>query len=263
MPMQTGLIIVRRHGLPPWLNTVEAAGQAQGGPADASAGLQKMNDARGTWAWNPLYNEWQLLRVIRSGDTLWAMSGEYYGERSVPGVHRIGNIDQNQPILGSTYDRAVPGDVILIPQLQQPVGAPPQPPGDGAIPPPGGSQPPGLDLPPGGIDWTAPEPPPNWPPDWPWPPGNVTPPITLPTEPPYEPPPGTPPQLPPGNGAAPTPVGATTPGAEEKFWTNGKIALIGGLALGTIGLVVWGATRGAKQKRRSPRRRTQRRRRRR
>lgn len=255
------MIIVTRHGLPPFLNTVEVAGQAQGGPADASEGLNKINVGEQTWAWNPIYDEWQLLRMIRSGDTLWNMSGQYYGERSVPGVRRIGNVEQNRPILGSSYDRAVPGDVILIPGLDQPGAAPPSPPPGGAQPPPGGAVPPTPpDLPPiGGIDWTSPEPPPNWPPYLPWPPDQVAPPDAPPVDVPDVPPPvvvgpGEPPA-----GAEPTPVGATTPGGErEGWWTTGRIALVGGLAVVTTGLIVWGATRGSKKRKRGKPRKRQR-----
>lgn len=259
MSMQTGMIIVHRRGLPPFLATIEAAGQAQGGPADASAALTKQTDSRGTWAWNPLYDEWQLLHIIRSGDTLWAMSGTYYGERSVPGVHKIGRVEQNRPILGSDYEQAVPGDVILIPGLAQPGGAVPSPPGDPAVPPPGGAQPPGLELPGEGIDWTSPEPPDNWPPQLPWPPGSVTPPITTPVELPADIP-----ALPPAQPAEPTPVGAepAQPVTQESWWTTPRIALVGGLSVVTVGLIAWAATRGAKKPRKRRRRPQKRRRRR-
>lgn len=257
MTMQTGLMMVRQLGLPPFLCTFEAAGQAQGGAADASEGLAKMNDARGTWAYNTLQDEWQLLHVIRSGDTLWAMGNRYYGQSSVANVHRIGNVPQNRPIVGSDYAQCVPGDVLLIPGLEQPGNAVPAPPPGGAVPPPEGANPPGLpDFP--GVDWTSPTPPPNWPSDWPWPPLQGQPPITTPVETPA-PTPG------PGQGAEPIQVGAPSPGAPARasWWTPGKIALVGGLSLAGVGLIVWGATRGAKGRRRPPGQPSRRRRRRR
>ena len=256
MSAQTGMIIVRQHGLPSFMSTIEAAGQAQGGPADASAALTKMNDSRGTWAWNPLYDEWQLLHNIRSGDTLWNMSGTYYGVRSVAGVHKIGKVDQNRPILGSDYEQAIPGDIVLIPELPQPTAAVPSPPPDVAVPPPITYDPPA----PPEVDWTAPDPPENWPPQLPWPPEDVMPPIV--PEVPDMPTPALPPGPP--TDAVPTPIGAepAVPSARDSWWTTPRIALVGGLSVATVGLIAWAATRGAKKPRRRRRPAKRRRRRR-
>ncbi len=266
--------IVRIHGLPPFVNWRNASGIAQGGPADASAGLSLMTDDRGTWAWNTPYGQWMLLRTIRSGDTLWAMSGQYYGERTMAGVHLIGNIEQNRPILGASYDKAVPGDVILIPDLTQPGAAPPSPGPPAAQPPADGSPVPGPDEPPlagGGypIPELPAEPPPGWPATMPWPPLEVPsepgdqPPGELPGEQagpiPTEPVLGAPPVLVGGPGAVEP---APAPNGQESWWTTTRIALVGGLGLATVGLIVWGATRGSKRRRRrssSPRRRRRRR----
>jgi len=252
-------IIVQRHGLPPFLSYIEAAGQAQGGAADASAGLNKVTDDRGTWAWNPLYSEWQLLHIVRSGDTVWQMGATYYGQSSLTNVHRIGNIEQNFPLLGSTYDQAVPGDVLLIPGLAQPSGQPPAPAPGGAVPPPGGAMPPDEPgLAPDVPDW--------WPPNLPWPPYQTQPEVPGGQEMPGEVPGEPADQAPPPQGV---PVGAITPRAPEKksWWTGGKIALVGGLGLTALGLIVWGATRGQKRttrrtsttRRRPPQRRRRRR----
>jgi len=263
MPMSR--IIVQQHGLPPYLNYIEAGGQAQGGPADASAGLSKSSDDRGTWAWNPVYSEWQLLHTVRSGDTVWAMTRTYYGEQNLVRVRQIGNVQQNKPILGTQYDQAVPGDVILIPGLSQPGGQAPAPPPPAATPPPGGFEPPPpVAQLPGEIDWG--EPPANWPPGWAWPPDQLI------TQPPEDVVVGAPeaPDVGPGEGPttgppATTPVGAITPAAPEKksWWSPGKIALVGGLGVMTVGLIVWGATRGQKRTTRTTSQRTRRPRRRR
>lgn len=285
--------MVQVHGLPPWLSWRNASGIAQGGPADASVGMALETDTRATWAYNNVYGAWMALHIIRSGDTLWALSGRYYGQRSMEGVHYIGRIEQNAPILGSSYDKAVPGDVILIPTMEPQFPGPafsiPSPPPPGAQPPPGGDpvpQPgdpgqPGTANP---IDWLPEQPPPGWPPTMPWPPLQVGPgPVDpTPTDPgpingggeprldPGELPPGMDP--PPGGwepppGVEPIPAGAivTTKKKEpETWWTTGRIALVGGLSVATIGLIVWGSTRGTKTKRRRarPRRTTPRRRRR-
>jgi hypothetical protein len=261
MQQAFGTVIVRRPGLPPWMNTVEVArprtreagGQAQGGAADASVGLEKISSGPDeTWAWNPIYDQWQLLHVIRSGDTLWQMGAHYYGQASRDNVHRIGDVEQNRRIVGSTYDQCVPGDILLIPDLTPPANQPPAPPGNGAEPPPGGAEPPGSGQD-GGIDWG--DPPANWPPDMPWPPvGGV---VTAP----YEPPAGGGEQ--PGP-ITPTPVGATTPttGETKGWWTTGKVVGVSAGGLAVVALVIYLATRKP-GRRGAPRRRSSRRRRRR
>ena len=260
--MNASQLVVRRPGLPPFLNTVQAAavqwsqalGQNQGGPADASAGLTKVEgtwhgQAR-TWAWNPVYSEWQLLHVLRSGDTLWNMGGTYYGQRSVQNVHRIGDVEQNAPIIGANaggdnaYALGVPGDVLLIPGLEQPANQPPASPPGGAVPPPGGAEPP--DIPDVG------ERPPGYPVDWPWPPGWATSPVEPGPEEPTTPAPVEPP-------ATPTPIGAETgTPSEGTWWTTGKIVLVGSLGLATLGLIVWGVASGKKGKRKPSKRRRRR-----
>lgn len=262
--MNAGQLVVRRPGLPPFCNTfraaaveyLEAAGIQQGGPADASAGLSKVEgtwhgQAR-TWAWNPLYSQWQLLHILRSGDTLWKMGNTYYGQSSLQNVHRIGDVEQNAPIIGANatgdeaYALGVEGDVLLIPDLEQPYGQPPAPPPNGAVPDPDGAQPPEI------PDWG--ERPPNYPPDWPWPPGWATPPV----EPPAEPAPDEP------GPAEPTPIGARTGIARrESWWTPGKILLVGGLGVSTVALIIWGVVSAGKPKRRKrPKRKSSKRRRR-
>lgn len=113
--------------------THDAAGVAQGGPADAAAGLARMTDTTGReWAWNPAATEWQLLhRVVQwqpggglSGGVLDWAKVYYPGLPARDGMARIYAIPQNQPILGPSKDKAVPGDLILIPGLVQPRGAP-------------------------------------------------------------------------------------------------------------------------------------------
>jgi len=249
----TGLV-VNRLGLPPPLALAQAAGiygeaggQAQGGPADASEGLSKVSgtwhgQAR-TWAWNPVYSEWQLLHVIREGDTLWRMGQTYYGESSTANVRRICNLEQNAPIIGADRDCAqgVPGDVLLIPGLEQPSNQPPASPPGGAVPPPDGYEPPTFPTDPG-LDQR----PPGYPDDWPWPPVWDT----TPAEPPAEPAEPTEPTEP----AEPEPVGAITrPGTSQKFWTAGKIVAAAGGGLGVLGLIVWAAVAAGKPKRRKRR----------
>lgn len=275
--MTTPRSMVQIHGLPPWLSWRDAGGQAQGGPADASVNLTILDTPEGAWAWNALEGEWQKLHAIVSGNTVWGLTATYYGAsgQNLANVRRIGNVPQNKPILGPSYDQAVPGDVILIPGLAQPQAAPPSPPPPGAQPPPGGDPVPQPGEPPiTGAPQPVPDvgfdPPPGWPPTMPWPPVLVDPePSPEPPGPLPDPSPPTPPV-----GAEPIQVGApgaAPPGAIVKaqpasWWTTGRIALVGGLGIGTVALIVWGATRGAKKKparRRSTRRAPPRRRRRR
>jgi hypothetical protein len=254
MEMAGNMLIVRRPGLPPWLSMMQAAalpgagGLGQGGPADASAGLQKVdgtwNGEQRTWAWNPVSSEWQLLHVVREGDTLWAMGRTYYGESSVANVHRICHLEQNAPIIGASSDcaRGVPGDILLIPGLPQPGGETPGNPPGGAVPPPGGFEPPTTPTDPIGNQR-----PPGYPDDWPWPPGWSTSPVETPGEtPPAET----------GDGAEPTPVDAPIQTTQPtRWWTPGKIALVGGLGATTLGLIIWGVAASKKPKRRRSRRR--------
>lgn len=249
MEMAGSMLVVRRLGVPPWLSMTQAAqlpeadGIGQGGAADASAGLQKVEGSwRGevrTWAWNPVYSEWQLLHVLREGDTLWNMGGTYYGQRSVANVHRICDLEQNAPIIGADSDCAqgVPGDILLIPGLTQPEDQPPASPPGGATPPPGGIEPP--DVP---TDPISDERPPGYPDEYPWPPGWSTSPVETPID--EEPP------------AEATPIGAPIETTEGRgWWTPGKIALVGGLGAATLGLIIWGVASAKKPKRRRTKRR--------
>jgi hypothetical protein len=242
--MQT--LVVHRPGLPPWLSIRQVSGINQGGAADASAGLSKITtDADETWAWNPVDGEWQLLHIIRSGDTLWNMGGHYYGQRSRENVHRIGNVQQNKPIVGNDYASCVPGDILLIPGLAQPADQPALPPGGGASPPGGGLEPPAE-----GGDWG--DPPAGWDPNLPWPP--VTGGIGLPVEPPAEGGEGADDGEQPAEGE---PVSAITPAEGEKkgFWTTGKIVAAAGGGVALVALIAFLATRKPKRRRAPSRRR--------
>lgn len=259
-------LVIQRPGLPPFLQTFQAAslrwreasGIGQGGPADASAGLSKVQGTfRGeaaTWAWNPIDAEWQLCHILTDRNTLWDMGGHYYGTKSRANVHRIGNVEQNRAIIGadSDYAQGVPGDILLIPGLAQPSGLTPQPPPGGSVPEPGGAVPPLPPSEPGGR-------PPGYPPDWEWPPGWST----SPVEPPAELP-GLPEPTEPG-GAVPTPIGADTgTTGRTSWWTPAKIALVGGMGVATLGLIVWGVVNAGKPRLRrkpKPRKSTRRRRR--
>src|SRR5262245_37099954 len=109
--------------LPPML---EAAGAKSGHPEDAGAGMPSWIDGTGKkWVFNRAMGEWQVPHTIKSGDTLWKLSGVYHGKPSLPGVHAIYNVPQNKAIQGPSADSGlIPGDVILIPGLQQPSQAP-------------------------------------------------------------------------------------------------------------------------------------------
>ncbi len=248
-----------RHGLPPFLHVVEASGQAQGGPADASTGMQLFTDGSGqSWAWNPSMSEWQLRYTVKWGDTLYVLSGRFYGQASVTGVHRIYGVPQNQPIAGSSLDQCVPGDVLLIPGLAQPQAIPPV--GGGVslpLPVPSPEQPtPAQPTPtPIGIELPT-QPPPGWPPSIPWPPlTGVQPTPTEPT--PAEPTPTEPtPAQPYPGGAVPIPIGTTQPGAptpKKTWWTAGRtaaVAIIGtaGVA-GVVALIVVAAKKNRRRRR--------------
>lgn len=101
---------------------IEAGGARAGVTETAAAGLEKRSDAEGrVWAWNPEMDQWQLLHEIAWGDTLWNLSRTYYGQPSLEGVRAIHEVPQNYAIQGPSPDHGlIPGDVILIPDLQQP-----------------------------------------------------------------------------------------------------------------------------------------------
>jgi len=103
----------------------EASGARAGVPEDASAGLPTYLDGGGrAWAYHPS-GEWMALHAIRSGDTLWNLSGTYYGTRSLGGVRAIHGVPENTAIQGPDPNRGlIAGDRILIPGLVQPAEAP-------------------------------------------------------------------------------------------------------------------------------------------
>lgn len=280
-----------RRGVPPFLRIIKsgAHGQAQGGPADASAGLQTVTDASGgSWAYNPLASEWQFRHLVQWGDSLWALSATYYGQSTLDGVHEIYGVPQNQPILGADMKQAIAGDVLLIPALQQPAGAIPPGGGGSAQPlpipsfpvpapepqpttPPASPSPIGAQIP--ALPGLPATPPAGWPSWIPWPPyvGGAAPspePGTA-QPPPVAQAPGTPTYQPlpvPSGGTVPTYPGGATPiltgatpeapieqaptTAPASWWTPGRTA---GVAIGgtvVAGLVIWGIVAAAKPKRR-------------
>lgn len=99
----------------------EAAGAAAGGPELAHAGLETATDDRGQlWALNG--SEWQAVHLVRTGDTLWNISGRYYGTPSVTGVRQIHAVARNRAVQGPDPNAGlIPGDQILIPGLVQPI----------------------------------------------------------------------------------------------------------------------------------------------
>lgn len=224
---------------------LEASGAAVGHAQDASAGLNVMTDAsNATWAWNPGAGEWQMLHTIASGDTLWKLSGLFYGTSSLDGVHDIYDVPQNKAIQGPSADSGlIPGDVILIPGLPQPTTAPaaadttgpmqvPQvPTGIFTLPTAAGSPLP-APVPSGAPD--------NWDPSTPYPPVNAPSggAIVLPTT--YVT----------GDDPTATTVSTTTPGgAAAPFWTHGRIAVAAGAGVIGLGTVVWLMTRKKKRRR--------------
>lgn len=113
----------RMRGLrlaPPHL---EAAGALAGHIEDLTAGLPVALDGAGR-RWVQYLGTWMLTHKIRSGDTLWALTKTYYGAagQTVPNVQIIGNHPLNEPILSaaSNYTKAIPGDVIVIPNVSPP-----------------------------------------------------------------------------------------------------------------------------------------------
>jgi len=213
----------------PMLSTFDAAGIAQGGPADASAGLTEMVAGGARWAWNPLQAQWQRKHTIVKGDTVWALTAYYYGSPSIERVNQVGAVPQNKPILGPMKDQAVPGDVILIPGLAQP-GPSPAP---AAAPTPAPTAPPMSTVEP--IAATAPFT------------GFVLPGSTtiegLPVMIPGTPPGTTTPK------PAPTEGPGLVKAQPEGMSTGAKVALVGGIAA-VGGLAAWGLWAASKRKKR-------------
>lgn len=227
--------------LPPFL---EAAGSKSGHPEDASTGMPKWTDASNqSWAFNQAMGQWQIPHIIRSGDTLWKLSGLYYGKSSLDGVHAIHNVPQNKAIQGPSADSGlIPGDIILIPGLPQPAQAPAA-----------------ADTTPMGAPQT-----PVMAPPVPTAPGSPLPfpvpssaPTGWPTSIPY-PPTQTPsgPDIVPASwsGSEPAPivlptvdvegqVPASSSSTQKGFWTGGRIAIASGVGLVGLGTVIYLATR--------------------
>jgi hypothetical protein len=222
---------------------LEAAGAAAGTPQDASRGMPVMQRPDGsTYAFNATMGEWEYVYRIKSGDTLFNLSGTFYGTKSLAGVHAIYNVPQNKAIQGPSADSGlIPGDIILIPGLAQPSPAPaaadsipssmPQVPAQTTIYTPTS---PGSPLP-VPVPSSAPS---GWPATIPYPPvnapsgtnidfpsdgsgGDIT---TLPTV-----------QVVGNEPGSPTSSGG--------FWTGGRIALAAGAGIVGLGTLAYLATR--------------------
>jgi hypothetical protein len=231
--------------LPPFL---EAAGAKSGHPEDASAGMPKWTDASNQkWAFNAVMGEWQIPHTIRSGDTLWNLSGLYYGNKSLGGVHAIHGVPQNLKIQGPSADSGlIPGDVILIPGLSQPSQAPAASDATpGSVP-----QVPVLSPPiptPAGSPMPFPVPstiPASWPTDLGYPPNTGGPSptgadVVLTSS---------------GGGTHPTvlptvDVHGNVGPQKDQFWTGGRIAIAAGVGVVGLGTVAYLATRKKRRRR--------------
>lgn len=217
---------------------LEASGAGAGHAEDASAGMSRWIDANSkTWAFNDSVGEWERTHTIVSGDTLWKLSGKYYGTSSIDGVHAIYNVPQNRAIQGQSPDKGlIPGDVILIPGLPQPTVPPST--SDAApigvfpdLPPPIGGV---LTVPPGG-NMPVPLPsaqPVDWPEDDPYPPIHVPsggsivlPNMTV-------------------EGSVPgTMVSSTTTSGKPRFWSTGRILAASAAGAAGVGILAFLATR--------------------
>jgi hypothetical protein len=218
---------------------LDAAGAKLGRPEDASANMPRWQDSNGKpWAFNASMGEWQRVHTIASGDSLWKLSGLYYGTSSLGGVHAIYAVPQNKTIQGPSPDSGlIPGDVILIPGLPQPttppstsdampIGSFPDAPPTSSIPtvPPGGN----LPVP---VPTSAPA---GWPSDEQYPPIHepsggaiVLPTVTV-------------------EGDVPAmPVGSTTTTGQhsDKFWTGGRVLAASAVGAAGLGTIVFLATR--------------------
>jgi hypothetical protein len=208
----------------------------------------------GVWAFNPVVQEWQAVHAIVSGDNLWNMSRDYYGQPSQAGMHAIRDVPENTPIVGQDMKQAIPGDQLLIPGIaaRSGLGIPggPPPPGTGGTVDPAPTLPglpPGVAIPPGII-----------PPGFPTIPGVTGPAVgpggePVPTVPPGVP--GVPPvaTLPPVQVEPPAVLVGTEEekkAKEGEFWTPTKIAVGAGLGILVVGGIAYFATRPKKRTRR-------------
>jgi hypothetical protein len=230
---------------------LEAAGAKLGRPEDASDGMPRWQDSnQKEWAFNSAVGEWERIHTIKSGDTLWKLSGLYYGTSSMGGVHAIYNVPQNKSIQGPSPDSGlIPGDVILIPGLPQPttppstsdampIGAfPDAPPSTAGLPtvPPGGNIP--VPLPSAQ--------PAGWPSDEDYPPIHEatdmggTGPIVLPTV------------TVDGDVPATTAGQTTTSGKPAQFWSTGRILAASAVGAAGLGTVIYLATKKKRRRRAS------------
>lgn len=233
------LVYAHRKNTNPLL---DAAGAAAGHAQDASAGMTHwVSPSNEPWAWNPVDGEWQYIHTMKSGDTLWKLSGLYYGTSSLDGVHAIYGVPQNKAIQGPSPDSGlIPGDEILIPGLPQPRPAPATsdsiPTSLPDLPPSGPPQAtsPGVGLP-GPVQTSAPS---GWPGDLQFPPQPVSTgsDINIPSN---------------GEIVLPTTeidgdvdsTDVSTTGGQPAFWTGGRIALAAGAGVVALGTIVWLATR--------------------
>ncbi|MGH7605572.1 MAG: hypothetical protein ACRENK_16455 [Gemmatimonadaceae bacterium] len=218
---------------------LEASGAKAGHPEDASVGMPHMMTASNEpWAWNQMMGQWQYCHTIKSGDTLFKLSGLYYGTSSLSGVHAIYGVPQNKSIQGPSPDSGlIPGDVILIPGLPQPSTAPAAadtiPMGVPDLPPIGMPLPTSAGSPmPAPVVSGSPQ---GWPTDLPYPP------VSMPAGTTIDYPSDTLPEV--------TVVGDVPPGSTEPFWTNGRIAIAAGAGVLGLGTIVWLATRKKKRRR--------------
>jgi len=203
---------------------LESSGAAAGHAQDASAGMVVVLVGGVRWAWNPLQTQWQRTHTIAAGDTLWHLSGSYFGASSLGGVQAIYGVPQNRAIQGPSPDSGlIPGDVILIPNLTRPASLPLGGPSPNVV----------VDQP--IVEPIGPGPAPM--------PSPVVGPDVHPT--------GGPQPVQP-NQPIPAPDGAIEPvhEAPKKFWTTGKIVAAGVIGASAIGITIALLVASSKKKRR-------------
>lgn len=203
---------------------LESSGAAAGHAQDASAGLTIMLVGGDRWAWNPLQAQWQRTHTIVSGNTLWNLSGSYYGAPSLGGVQAIYAVPQNRAIQGPSPDSGlIPGDVILIPNVTRPASLPLS----GPSPNVQVDQP--VVSPVGGGTGPLPSP--------------VVGPVVVPIG-------GPQPVQPPAPIPGPDGQIVPSPEAPKKFWTTGKIVAAGVIGASAIGIAIAIAIAASRKKRR-------------
>jgi len=237
---------------------IDAAGQAANKIEDASAGMTKATDTAGNmWAWNGRAGQWQRLVVMKGDGTtiLSTLAQKFYG--SAGAWHQIADLPENTPIVSTSGTKAIPGDVLLIPNLTQP-WTPPTATGGGTDVGPTEDIPSTVAGIPGVLPGLG-DPPPGWPSGLPWPgtnggtPDGTTPAITGDTPPPGGTDGDQPVEIVPAGSTTTASLATTT--KEEKFWTTPKIVIAGVLGVGIVGTVIYFATRGPSRRRARRRRR--------